>query len=145
MLNYKQIWHGIKPIRWLNKFNLTVPLVLYILIYWCCLVLFCMSLSLSLSLLALVCSMAPKRKSTPSQNPLRFRASSSSDPTPSHVRFRNDKAWKDFLENFCQRGIHSECQVILLDFSDTDLSTIINSRGWGSLCDIVVTCPSMII
>ena len=24
MLNYKQIWHGIKPIRWLNKFNLTV-------------------------------------------------------------------------------------------------------------------------
>ena len=23
MLNYKQIWHGIKPIRWLNKFNLT--------------------------------------------------------------------------------------------------------------------------
>ena len=27
MLNYKQIWHGIKPIRWLNKFNLTVPLL----------------------------------------------------------------------------------------------------------------------
>ena len=24
MLNYKQIWHGIKPIRWLNKFNLTL-------------------------------------------------------------------------------------------------------------------------
>ena len=24
MLNYKQIWHGIKPIRWLNKFNLTI-------------------------------------------------------------------------------------------------------------------------
>ena len=23
MLNYKQIWHRIKPIRWLNKFNLT--------------------------------------------------------------------------------------------------------------------------
>ena len=23
MLKYKQIWHGIKPIRWLNKFNLT--------------------------------------------------------------------------------------------------------------------------
>ena len=23
MLNYKQIWHGINPIRWLNKFNLT--------------------------------------------------------------------------------------------------------------------------
>ena len=26
MLNYKQIWHGIKPIRWLNKFNLTEPI-----------------------------------------------------------------------------------------------------------------------
>ena len=24
MLKYKKIWHGIKPIRWLNKFNLTV-------------------------------------------------------------------------------------------------------------------------
>ena len=28
MLNYKQIWHGIKPIRWLNKFNLTITLAL---------------------------------------------------------------------------------------------------------------------
>ena len=27
MLNYKQIWHGIKPIRWLNKFNLTTFIV----------------------------------------------------------------------------------------------------------------------
>ena len=43
-----------------------------------------LTLFLSLSLfLALVCSMAPKRKSTPSQNPLRSRASSSSNPTPS--------------------------------------------------------------
>ena len=24
MLKYKQIWHGIKPTRWLIKFNLTV-------------------------------------------------------------------------------------------------------------------------
>ena len=24
MLNYKQIWHGIKPTKWLIKFNLTV-------------------------------------------------------------------------------------------------------------------------
>ena len=29
MLNYKQIWHGIKPIRWLNKFNLTVNTSLF--------------------------------------------------------------------------------------------------------------------
>ena len=105
-----------------------------------------LSLSLSLSLsLVLVCSMAPKRKSTPSQNPLRSRASSSSNPTPSHVWFRDDKARKDFLENFCRWGIHSECQVILSNFFYTDLPIVIHSRGWESLCDIPVTCPSMII
>ena len=38
-----------------------------------------------------------------------------------------------------------ECQVILSDFSDTDLPTFIYSRGWGSLCDIPVSCPFMII
>ena len=117
----------------------------YILSCWC----FsdCLSLSLSLSLfLTLVCTMEPKRKSTPSQNPLHSGAStSSSDPTPSHVRFHDDKARKDFSENFSQRGIHLECQVILLDFSNTDLPTVIYSRGGGSLCDIPVTCPSVII
>ena len=56
--------------------------------------------------LLLVYSMAPKCKSTPSENPLRSWAStSSSNPTPSHVRFRNNKAQKDFS----RRGIHSEC------------------------------------
>ena len=87
-------------------FHTYVPLILYILIYWCCLVLFC-SLFLPLSLfLLLVYSMAPKCKSTPSENPLRSWAStSSSNPTPSHVRFRNNKAQKDFS----RRGIHSEC------------------------------------
>ena len=67
------------------------------------LVLFCVSLSLSLSLSFVSCSMAPKRKSTPSQNPLRSKASSSyspSDSTPSHIQFRDDKARKDFVENF---------------------------------------------
>ena len=49
------------------------------------------------------------------------------------------------MENFCRRGIHSECQVILLDFFDTDLPTIIHSQGWESLCDVPVTCPSMLI
>ena len=38
-----------------------------------------------------------------------------------------------------------ECQVVLLDFSDTDFPTIIYSRGWESLCYIPVTCPSVII
>ena len=105
----------------------------------------CLFLSLSL-FLALVYSMAPKRKSTLSQNPLRFGAStSSSDPTPSHVQFRDDKARKDLSENFSRRGIHSKCQVILSDFFDTDLPTIIYSRCLGSLCDIPFTCPSVII
>ena len=72
--------------------------------------------------------MAPKCKSTPSQNPLRSGASSS-DPTPSHVKFRDEKAKLDFSENFSRRGIHSKRQVVLLDFSDTDLLTVIHSRG----------------
>ena len=67
-----------------------------------------LSLSLSLSLvLVLVCSMAPKCKSTPSQNPLHSRAFSS-DPTPSYVWFRDEKAKSDFKENFSQCGIHSK-------------------------------------
>ena len=122
-------------------FHAYVPSILYILIYYCCY--FFDSLSLSLSL-ALVCSMAPKCKSTPSQNPLCSGASSSFDPTPS-VQFHDDEAQKDFLENFCRRGIHLECHVILLDFSDINLPTVIHSRGWESLCDIPVTCPSVII
>ena len=92
--------------------------------------------------------MAPKRKSIMSQNPLCSRASSSSspsDPTPSHVRFCNEKAKLDFLENFSRRGIHSERQVILSDFNDIDLPTVIYSRGWESLCGIPITCPSVII
>ena len=103
---------------------------------------------MSLSLSFVSCSMAPKRKSTPSRNPLSSESSSSSspaDPTPSHVRFRDEKAKSDFSENFSQCDIHSERQVILLDFSDTDLSIVIYSRGWESLCGIPVTCPSVII
>ena len=82
--------------------------------------------------LALVFSMAPKHKSTPSQNPLRFKpsfSSSLSDSTPSHVRFHDDKVCKDFLENFSRRGIHSERQVVLSDFFYTDLPTVIYNRG----------------
>ena len=106
---------------------------------------FCFSNCLSL-FLALVCTMAPKHKSTPSENPLCSGAStSSSDPTPSSVRFCDEKAHKDFLENFSRRGIHSECQVILSDFSNTNLPTVIYSRGWESLCGTLVTCLSMII
>ena len=106
----------------------------YILI---CLVLFCVSLFLPFSLFILVsCIMALKWKSTPSQNPLHSGASSSSEPTPFHVRFRDEKARKDFLKNFSRRGIHSEHQVILSDFFDIDLPTVIYSRGWESLSGI---------
>ena len=86
-------------------------------------------------------------ESTLSQNPLHFGASISSsfDPTPSHVQFYDEKARKDFLENFCRRGIHPERQVLLLDFSDIDLPTVIYSRGWESLRGIPVICPFVII
>ena len=73
--------------------------------------------------------MTPKHKSTPAQNPLRSDASSSSDPSPSHVWFRDDDAFKAFSKNFLRRGIHSERQVILSDFADTDLPSVIHSRG----------------
>ena len=74
------------------------------------------SLSPSLFVFYVSCIMALKRKSTPSRNPLCSGASSSSslsNPTPSHVWFRDQKAKSDFLEIFSQRGIHSECQVML--------------------------------
>ena len=89
--------------------------------------------------------MAPKRKSTPARNPLRSGASSSSDSAPLSLQFRDDDAHKAFLENFSRRGIHSERQVILSDFADIDLPSIIHSRGWESLCDISITCPLVLI
>ena len=126
-------------------FHAYVFSLLYILILNC-LVLFYLSLSLSLSFFS--CSMAPKQKSTTSRNPFRSGLSSSSSPsdsTPSHIRFRDDKACKDFSENFSRRGIHLKHQVILSDFSDTDLPTVIYSKGWESLCGIPVSYPSVII
>ena len=89
--------------------------------------------------------MASKRKSTPTRNPLRSGASSSTDPSLSIVRFRDDDTFKAFLKNFSRRGIHSERQVILSDFADTDFPFVIHSRGWESLCDVPVTCPLVII
>ena len=35
--------------------------------------------------------------------------------------------------------------MILSDFADTDLLSIIHSRGWESLCDVPVTCPLVLI
>ena len=89
--------------------------------------------------------MAPKCKSASSRNPLLFGASSFANTAPFSVWFHDEKAKSDFFENFSRRGIHSERQVILLNFSDTDLPTIIYSRWWGPLCDTLVTCPSVLI
>ena len=89
----------------------------------------CLFLFLPLFLFTLVVTMASKRKSTPAWNPFRSGASSSSDPSPSNVRFHDDDAFKAFSENFSRQGIHSEHQVVLLDFTDTDLPFVIHSRG----------------
>ena len=85
------------------------------------------SFSLPLFLFTLVMSMAPKRKSTPTWNPFRFEASLSFDSAPLSLQFRDDDAHKAFSENFSRRGVHSEHQVILADFADTDLPTVIHS------------------
>ena len=50
-----------------------------------------------------------------------------------------------FRSIFSRRGVHSERQVILSDFSDTNLPIVIHSKGWESLCDVSVTCPSVLI
>ena len=97
-------------------------------------------LILPLFLFTLIVSMAPKRKSTPAQNALHSGASSSSDSTPLSLRFRDDDAHKAFLEIFSRRGVHSKRQVILVDFVDTDLPTVIH--GNGSHC---VTSRSLVI
>ena len=73
--------------------------------------------------------MAPKRKSTPARSSLHSGASLSFDPSPSNVWFRDDDAFKAFSENFSRRGIHSERQVVLSDFVDNDLPSVIHSRG----------------
>ena len=114
--------------------------IFYIVSFWC--------FSDCLSLSYVSCVMTPKYKSTLSWNPLHSEASSSSspfDPTPSHVHFRDEKAKSDFLENFSQRGIHLKRQVVLSNFSNTDLPTIIYNRGWESLCGALLTCPSVIV
>ena len=102
-------------------------------------------LSLPLCSFTLVMSMTRMRKSTPTRNPLHSGASSSTDPSPSTVRFYDDDAFKAFSENFSRRGIHLERQVVLSDFADTDLPSVIHSRAWESLCDVSVTCPLVLI
>ena len=102
-------------------------------------------LSLPLFLFMLVVSLTPKRKSTLARNPLHSSAFSSFDSAPLSLHFRDDDAHKAFSENFSRQGVHLEHQVILVDFTDTDLPTIIHSREWESLCDVPVTYPLVLI
>ena len=89
--------------------------------------------------------MAPKHKSTPARNPLHFDASSSFDSAPLSLQFHDDDAHNPFSENFSRRSIHSKRQVILVDFTNTNLPTVIHSQGWESLCDILVTCLLVLV
>ena len=120
----------------------TYPLLFYCW-YFVVIFFFCFSPSLPLSLLDRL-HMAPKRKSTPSRN-LLCSNTSSSDPTPTHVWFCDRKAHQDFLENFSKHGIHLERRVVLSDFSDIALPTVIHSQVWESLCEIPVRCPTVIM
>ena len=89
--------------------------------------------------------MEPKRKFTPAWNPIHSGASTFSNHAPFSLRFCNDDAHKAFTENFSWQGIHSEHQVFLSHFADSDLPTVIHSREWESLCDEPVTCPFVLI
>ena len=126
-----------------HAYVLSFPYIWYIWIAWD--FFDCSSLFLPLFLFTLVVSMAPKRKSTPAQNSLHSGAFSSSDPSPSNIWFRDDDAFKAFSENFSKWDIHSERQVVLSDFADTDLPSVIHNKGWESLCDILVTYPLVLI
>ena len=92
-------------------------------------------------------AMASKaKKSTRAWNLLRGSGSSFSDPpVPSHIRFRDEKANTNFFENFQNRGVHLELQVILSDFSNTALPEVIQTRGWESLCGKPERCPIVFI
>ena len=112
----------------------------------------CSSLLLPLNLFTLVVSMAPKHKSTLARNLLHSSASSSTDPSPSTIRFRDDDAFKVFLENFSKRGIHLKRQVILsnfpLSFTVGDGSHYVTSRShvlsWLSK-SFTPTCMGLIV
>ena len=89
--------------------------------------------------------MAPKHKSTSPWNPLHSSASSSSDFAPLSLWFCDVDAYKAFSKNFSKWSVHLEHQVILVDFTDTNLPIVIHSWEWESLCDISVTCPLVLI
>ena len=115
-------------------------------LFYSCFLVVMFSFSLFFSLSDKLC-MAPKaHKSIPGQNPLQGSGSSSSNPIPPpHIQFHDENTRKDFLENFQKCGVHPERHVILSDFSDTSLPTIIRTRGWESLLESPLKCPIMFV
>ena len=89
--------------------------------------------------------MAPKRKSTPIQNPFCSRSSSSSNLPFTHIQFCDEKAHQDFSENFSKRDVHLEHHVILSDFSSAPFLDVIHTQGWESLCEIPLRCTTVFI
>ena len=73
-------------------------------------------LSLPLCSFTLVVFLAPKCKSTPARNPLHSDASSSTNPSPSTVQFRDDDAFKAFrrisLDEAFIRNAKSFCRTL---------------------------------
>ena len=87
--------HAFSCIRTFNSIYFVIFFVWY---FFDCLLLF-----LSFSLSYVSCIMAPKRKSTLSRNPFRSGTSSSfspSDPTPSLIQFRDEKANQTYFRTY---------------------------------------------
>ena len=64
---------------------------------------------------------------------------------PNFVGFYDKKARNDFFENFSDRAIHLERQVILSNFPNTPLADVISSQGWASLYEKPSRCPNVLI
>ena len=100
----------------LMQFHAYIPYIQYNSIYLNCLELFWLSLFPPLSLVYVNVLMAPKRKSASSQNPLHSRAfTSSSDPTPSSIRFMmripKRTSQRTFLDEVFIRNVESFWQT----------------------------------
>ena len=102
-------------------------------------------LSLPLFLFTLVVSMAFKRKSTPTRNPLYFGASSSFDSAPLSLfgfvmMMPTRHSWRTFLDEVFIQNAKSFWRT-----SPIDLPIVIHSQEWESPYDVPITCPFVLI
>ena len=88
--------------------------------------------------------MAPK-KFVPSKNLIHHGSSSFFSAPSDFVRFHDEKARYDFFENFSNRAIHSERQVILSNFPNTTPPGEFSSQGWASLSEKPLRCPNVFV